>query len=147
MRKLLLLNLLFISALSFNAQEIEKSKPIKTFYKSGDQVIQTRASGDGVVFLFQDERYKHIDQISSVNFKDKDAMLHFFDKVKEVQYSAKTEKTVDLTVSMNDFVLNKKDVSIVRFGRKQFVTYIYVGEAYSIIPKTYLKKLIKKINK
>ena len=145
MKKYLLLSLAFLCFISLNAQEITTSKPIKTFYKSGDQIIQTLPSGDGVVFMFQDERYNQIDATESVIFKDKEAMLYFFDKVNEVQQSPKTDKTVDLTVSMNDYVLNDEDVTIIRRGSKQFVTYIYVDKAYSIIPKTYLKKLLKKI--
>jgi hypothetical protein len=145
MKNYLLLFLAFTFFVTTNAQEITTSKPIKTFYKSGDQIIQTLPNGDGVVFMFQDERYDHIDATESVIFKDKEAMLYFFDKVNEVQQSPKTDKTVDLTVSMNDYVLNDEDVTIIRRGSKQFVTYIYVDKAYSIIPKTYLKKLLKKI--
>lgn len=145
MRKLILSLCLFGYCAFGNAQEIKTSKPVKTFYKSGDQIIQTLPEGDGVVFMFQDERYDHIDAIESVIFEDKEAMIYFFEKVNEVQQSPKTEKTVDLTVSMNEHVLNDEDVSIIRRGSKQFVTYIYVDNAYSIIPKTYLKKLLKKI--
>lgn len=145
MKKIILSLCLLTYCIFVNAQEIKTTKPIKTFYKSGDQIIQTLPNGEGVVFMFQDERYDHIDATESVIFKDKDAMLYFFDKVNEVQQSPKTEKTVDLTVSMNEYVLNDEDVTIIRRGSKQFVTYIYVDKAYSIIPKTYLKKLLKKI--
>ncbi len=146
MKKVFLMSLVLLYGLTINAQEISVSKPIKVFYKSGDQVIQTLGKGDGVVFMFQDERYDHIDAIESVLFENKEKMLYFFKKLEEVQLAPKTEKSVDVSVVMNDHVLNKKEVKIVRYGSKQFVTNVYVGSAFSIIPKTYLKKLMKKIN-
>lgn len=146
MKNLTLMSIVFLFSLTVTAQEISSSKPIETFYKSLDQKIQTTSDGQQVVFLFQDGRFNQIDVIESVNFKDKETMQYFFDKVNEVQSAPKTEKTVDLSVIMNEHVLNKKEVKIVRLGSKQFVTYVYVGDAFTIIPKTYLKKLLKKIN-
>lgn len=145
MKKNILTICLLACCLKSISQEIKTSTPVKTYYKSGDQVIKSLPNGDGLVFMFQDERYDHIDALESVLFKNEEAMLYFFNKVNEVQQSAKTKKTVDLTVSMNEYVLNDEDVTIIRKGSKQFVTYIYVGNAYSIIPKSYLKKLLKKI--
>ncbi len=146
MKKVFLMSFVLLYGLIINAQEISVSKPIEVFYKSGDQVIQTLGESDGVVFMFQDERYDHIDAIESVNFENKEKMLYFFKKLEEVQLAPKTEKSVDVSVVMNEYVLNKKEVRIVRYGNKQFVTNVYVGKAYTIIPKTYLKKLMKKIS-
>lgn len=76
-------------------------------------------------------------------------MLAFFDKFAEVQNAPKTEKTVDLRVDMTNYSqpLNNEKVEIVRDGKRQFLTYIYVGKAYHVIPKTSLNNFIRKINR
>jgi hypothetical protein len=151
MKKSILLLLILIGGLSINAQELQISKPIKKFYTSmtKDFEVMTTSSGDRVVIRFKDHRYTHITEYEYIYFKDKAAMLHFFKKVEEVQMSPKTEKSVNVTLIMTDYVVGAgtKTVMIVRPGSRQFLTTIYSGSAYFWLPKTRLVKVLKKIRK
>ena len=63
--------------------------------------------------------------------------------------SPKTDKTVDLSVKMNDVSANieNEEIEIIRRGSKQFVTNIYKGEGFCTLPKTQLKKVMKELRK
>jgi len=147
MKKIIIVMFALLSIESLSSQEIKISKPSKVFYKSMDQVIETYGEDGKIAFRFQDDRFKQLTVVKYVLFEDKKAMLHFFNKLQEVQMMPKTDKKSDIAVDMSEHVFNKENVRIVRYGFKQFVTYIYIGQAYTIIPKSYLKRLIKKINK
>jgi len=145
----LVLSLVF--CVSAYAQDIQTSKPIKTYYTSllKDIEVKTTSTGEGIVLSFRDEKYQEIDEFEYIYFEDEEGMLHFFNKVEEVQMSPKTEKSVDVTLDMTEHItkIDNKQLEILRKGNQQWVTYIFYGTAYTVIPKTRLKKIIKKIKK
>lgn len=144
MKKVILMALMFLLTLSFNAQNrsTQKSKPIKTFYKSGDQEIKTtnQGNGDQIRFSFTDKREGHGNAYEAAILKDKEALITFFRKVAEIHAN-----TTDLTVDMDEYVGNEDKVSVVKLSSEPSVVYIYVRGASTAISDKELKRILSKI--